>query len=506
MRTLNIKLTTINLIAGTTLVSLSLLLSASVYFVDQAVKAETIAATRQVKFNQVEVKTGQLQQSINDQAANEVQPARATSQTAMRFLIMLAILIPVVMGAILWLFQTQLSQPVIRYTQVLQKRTSQNRDVVLRAEGAKELQLLAGAINEMSEKLRGRIETEAKLRQAEQENVIAKEIVDKTMDKYNRFIFRLSAGDLTARLTLNGNYDEMAILGHNLNSMAERLEEMTDQIRQATDNIADAAAKILTSTSQQTAMANEQSAAIAQTSITIDQVKTVVEQAFTTAQSVANQAQQTRDVSENGQQAITQSVWSMDQIKNKVNDIAANILALSKRTLQISEITATVSDIASQSNLLALNASIEAARAGEQGKGFAVVAVEVRNLAEQSKQATAQVRTILNEIQRATNVAVMATEEGTKGVDLGAELTGQAGHTIQQLAGSIAENASAAQQIVASARQQTTGMEQIAQAMDNIQQTTIQNLAATRQAAQAAQDLSLVAQQMEDLVAHYSLN
>ena len=95
-------------------------------------------------------------------------------------------------------------------------------------------------------------------------------------------------------------------------------------------------------------------------------------------------------------------------------NIAETILALSEQTQQIGDIIATVNDIADQSNLLALNAAIEAARAGEAGKGFAVVAGEVRSLAEQSRQATAQVKEILGDIQKATNTAVMVTEEGTK--------------------------------------------------------------------------------------------
>jgi methyl-accepting chemotaxis protein len=336
----------------------------------------------------------------------------------------------------------------------------------------------------------------------------SQEYLEKTVDNYLAFVEQVAAGDLTTRLSLNGHSEDDALLtlGHNLNNMVERLEEMTRQIREATASITRAAAEILSSTTQQATGANEQSSAISQTSTTIDEVKTIVEQAFTKARAVAEQAMRTRDVSETGQQAITQTVESMSQIKEKVEGIAENILALSEQTQQIGEITATVNDIASQSNLLALNASVEAARAGEHGKGFAVVAVEVRNLAEQSKQATAQVKSILNEIQRATNAAVMATEEGTKGVDTGVNLTGQAGETIQQLASNISESANAAQQIVASAQQQTTGMEQIALAIENINQATVQNLSSIRQAEKSAQDLSDVAQQLETVVARYKLN
>jgi methyl-accepting chemotaxis protein len=336
----------------------------------------------------------------------------------------------------------------------------------------------------------------------------SRKYLQQTVDEYLAFVEQIAEGDLTTRLSLNGHKegDALLTLGHNLNNMVERLEQMTRQIREATANITHAAAEILSSTTQQASAANEQSSAISQTSTTIDEVKTIVEQAFTKAQAVAEQAMRTRDVSQAGQQAIADTVGSMSQIKEKVEGIAENILALSEQTQQIGEITATVNDIASQSNLLALNASVEAARAGEHGKGFAVVAVEVRNLAEQSKQATAQVKAILNEIQRATNAAVMATEEGTKGVDLGVNLTGQAGDTIKQLAANISDSANAAQQIVASAQQQSTGMEQIALAIENINQATVQNLASIRQAEKSAQDLSDVAQQLETLVARYKLN
>src|SRR4051795_9573994 len=124
----------------------------------------------------------------------------------------------------------------------------------------------------------------------------------------------------------------------------------------------------------------------------------------------------------------------MGTIREQVQSIADNILALSEQSQQIGEIIATVNDLADQSNLLALNAAIEAARAGEHGKGFAVVAAEIRSLAEQSKEATAQVRRLLGDIQRATNATVLATEEGTKGVEHGAQLIGQAGETIDELA------------------------------------------------------------------------
>src|SRR3990167_684662 len=140
----------------------------------------------------------------------------------------------------------------------------------------------------------------------------------------------------------------------------------------------------------------------------------------------------------------------------------------------IGEIMATVGGLAEQSNLLAVNAAIEAAKAGEAGRGFAVVAAEVKSLAEQSKQATAQVRTILNEIQRATQAAVMAAEQGVKASDAGLATVARADEPIRLLADSLTASAQAAQQILVSAQQQATGLDQVGLAMHNVQQASTQ--------------------------------
>jgi methyl-accepting chemotaxis protein len=198
-------------------------------------------------------------------------------------------------------------------------------------------------------------------------------------------------------------------------------------------------------------------------------------------------------------------VQSMHELRERVEAIARDIMALSEQTQQIGEITASVSDIADQSNLLALNAAIEAAKAGEQGKGFAVVAAEVRNLAEQSKQATSKVRSILGSIQKATNAAVLATEQGSKGVEAGLGLALRAGQVIGQLVEVIQQAAQAAQQIAASAHQQSVGMDQIAQAMGEISQATTQFVAGARQSQTAAEGLKNLTRQLQVSTERYRI-
>src|SRR5581483_7264454 len=178
---------------------------------------------------------------------------------------------------------------------------------------------------------------------------------------------------------------------------------------------------------EQAAGATEQAGAIAETAATVDEVKASAEQAVQMAGVMYEAAQQAERVVGEGVAPVRDAREGMAEIRQKVQFIAETILALSEQSAQIGEIIAAVSDLADQSNLLALNAAIEANRAGEQGKGFAVVAQEIRSLAEQSKGATGQVRTILSDIHRATQAAVLATEQGTKGADGGVRVVERAG-------------------------------------------------------------------------------
>ena len=125
----------------------------------------------------------------------------------------------------------------------------------------------------------------------------------------------------------------------------------------------------------------------------------------------------------------------------------------------------------------------------------------MKSLAEQSKKATQQVRQILGEIQKATNTAVLSTEEVTKGVASAIDVGGQSGRTINALAEALSDAAQASAQIVASAGQQATGMAQISQAMKNLDQVARQNLVATRQVEQAAQNLSALGATLSGLTA-----
>lgn len=275
-------------------------------------------------------------------------------------------------------------------------------------------------------------------------------------------------------------------------------------LQETTGILASSAAEIVAATRQQASGAAESAAAVTQTVATVDEVAQTADQAAHRAKSVAESAQRAADIGRTGRKAVEDSTVAITAVKEQVESIAESIVALAEQAQTIGEIIATVNDIAEQTNLLALNAAVEAARAGEHGRGFAVVAGEVKSLAEQSKKATIQVRQILGDIQRATSAAVMTTEQGTKQVTATAKQVTEAGQTIQSLSEAVGQAAQAAAQIVASSGQQSLGMAQIRQAMTNINTAVQQNLASTKQAERAAQDLSALGTKLLALVGRRS--
>ncbi len=299
--------------------------------------------------------------------------------------------------------------------------------------------------------------------------------------------------------------DEIETLAATEREQRQALEVLIGQIRDSAANLNTASEEILAATMQQMAGAAEQNASVTQTMATVEEVRATMSQTAERAQVVAGAAQQALRVAQDGQQAVTDTVEGMQTIYRQVEEIATTILALSERTQQIGEIIATVDELADQSRLLVLNASIEAARAGEEGRGFAVVAMEVRQLADQSRGATSRIGGILQEIQAATNTAVMVTEEGSKGAARGVELVGRAGEAIAQLAETIEGAAQSSTQIAASTHQQRNGMEQLAAAMAAIRQASEEAAASTRQTEGAARNLNAMSRQMEKAVERYSV-
>ncbi len=368
--------------------------------------------------------------------------------------------------------------------------------------------------------------------------------ISKPLKQITAMAERIAEGDLTITASTTNRRDEVGVLsqtftrmGHSLREMAETAEKIADgdlqvnvkpqspkdmlgnafalmienlrtlmtQIAESVNVLSTSASQISSSTTQLATTSAEAATAVSETTATVEEVRQTAQLASQKAKAVSENTQKMTQISQSGTKSTEETIEGINIIQQQMESIGDTMVRLSDQSQTIGRIVATVEDLAAQSNLLAVNASIEAAKAGEQGKGFAVVAQEVKSLAEQSQQATNQVRNILTDIRKATSAAVMATEQGSKAVEAGVKRSGQAGQSIQMLSGSVVEAAQAATQIAASSQQQLIGMDQVALAMESIKEASTQNMASAKQLEAAAHNLKELGQKLQHTVARYKV-
>jgi len=209
--------------------------------------------------------------------------------------------------------------------------------------------------------------------------------------------------------------------------------EVEEIIIKAADNTSDETKKIENAANSQKNTINTTVLKLTNVKNTIQNLKEYIGSMHEVAKKTHIKTEESLEFSNAENQAVKANIDKMFMIRHKIQTIAELILELSEFIQSISSTTGVVKDIAEQTNLLALNAAVEAARAGEHGKGFAVVAGEIRKLADESKQATTKITTLITDIQQTTNSTVMATEEGTKEIESGISLAQSIDRNIEGL-------------------------------------------------------------------------
>lgn len=316
---------------------------------------------------------------------------------------------------------------------------------------------------------------------------------------------RIATGDLTVSVQTTDRHDEVGQLMRALDLMVKGWKQMVAETNSGIVTLSAAASEILAGTAQASAGATETAAAVSETTATVEEVKQTALLASQKARKVSDAAQTASGTAELGRKAIEDGIRGMESVQEQMGSIAETTVRLSERSQAIAEIIAAVGGLAEQSNLLAVNAAIEAAKAGEYGKGFGVVAHEVKDLAEQSRQATKQVRLILGDIQKSIGAVVLTTEQGSRTVATGVQKTIEAGNAIGLLSSSISDAAQASAQIAASSQQQLVGMDQVALAMENIKQVSAENAAGARQSEASAQNLNDLGQKLKRISEQFRL-
>lgn len=311
---------------------------------------------------------------------------------------------------------------------------------------------------------------------------------------------QLQEGDLRVSLQPRSEQD---VLSQALNKMTKKMRQIIGSIQTDVVKLTNSSKEILDSISQVAIGSSETGTAVTETTTTVEELKQTAQVSAEKAKDVLSSAEDTMRVVKDSEKSLQSTITEMNQINEKMHTISEGIIKLSELSQTIGDIIDTVNDLAEQSNLLAVNAAIEAAKAGDQGKGFSVVAQEIRTLAEQSKAATVQVKSILNDIQNATSAAVLATEQGSKAVEKGVNQSSQTNDSMRELMQSIESVTQAANQIAISSQQQLIGVDQVNMAMNNINDATRQHIENMRTIENSVGAFNTIGQTLKQITDQY---
>ncbi len=286
---------------------------------------------------------------------------------------------------------------------------------------------------------------------------------------------KIASGDLSAPIKIKSG-DQSSLL-FAMRSMRDHLATIVGNVRSGTDSIATASGQIAAGNLDLSSRTEEQASTLEQTAASMEELTGTVKQNADNARQANQLAGSASEVAVKGGAVVAQVVDTMHDINTSARKIA--------------DIISVIDGIAFQTNILALNAAVEAARAGEQGRGFAVVATEVRNLAQRSATAAKEIKALIDDSAQKVNV--------------GSTLVEQAGATMEEIVTSVKKVADIMAEITHASLEQSQGIEQVNQAVAQMDEVTQQNAALVEEAAAASEALQQQATQLADVVSTFKL-
>ncbi|AGH80680.1 methyl-accepting chemotaxis protein [Psychromonas sp. CNPT3] len=276
--------------------------------------------------------------------------------------------------------------------------------------------------------------------------------------------------DLTRRLTISNNKDDLDDIAISVNQFVSNLQSMMLEIEDATKYLSKSVDTLTADAHENTQVLDAHAKETEQIVVAITEMSSTAESVAESASQSALFTQQSSTESLASKEIVSSAGQSVTTLASEIDEMEVSVSNMNTDILQISQVLTVIGDIADQTNLLALNAAIEAARAGEQGRGFAVVADEVRNLAGRTQKSTAEINSMLEELRKGADIVVSAMAHTKVSCNESLDNTNKAIESIDAMSGSIMEINDLGVQIATAAEEQSSVTEDISRQMTAIRE------------------------------------
>lgn len=315
---------------------------------------------------------------------------------------------------------------------------------------------------------------------------------------------KIADGDLRADVEISGT-DELTELQTATATMLASLKGTIQHICDSSGQLASAAEQMSSITRESNSGIQRQNMETEQAATAVNEMTAAVEEVARNAVSASQSTQTSERAAHTGQERVSQTIASLERLSATVERTGVEVEGLADQAQHIAKVLDVIGSIADQTNLLALNAAIEAARAGEQGRGFAVVADEVRALAHRTQTSTREIEQMIQGIQKDSHLAVQSMKQSTQEAGSTLQIAHEAGVALDQITTSISDINERNLLIATASEQQAQVARSVDQNLVSIRDLSAQSASAAGQTALASSELSLLAVDLNRLVARFSV-
>ncbi|GAB7008924.1 methyl-accepting chemotaxis protein [Halorubrum trueperi] len=334
--------------------------------------------------------------------------------------------------------------------------------------------------------------------------------LEEKADDYGETIDAVADGDLTRRLDPESDSEAMTEIADSLNEMLDRVESLVVAIQGAAETVGDQSAEVTASAEEVESTSVDVAESVEEISVgterqeenlttaaaELNDLSATVEEIASSTDELAVQSSATAEVGEEGREKANDAIDHMDRIDTEVENTVEEMSSLRDEVERIGEVVGLIDDIAEQTNILALNASIEAARAGEAGAGFAVVAREVKDLAEETAEATTEVENLVEGVEASTDSVAEDMFAMEDDVERGREIVDETVDTLETIVEDVSDANAGIQSINDATDEQADATQEAVAMIDEVSEVSVETASEAQNVSAAAEEQTAAIEQI----------